>query len=65
MRPMYFKYLSAAFGSALIASIHSIVDRAVAGQYQGPAGTAALAVAAPVWNVMYSFNQIAGGVFAK
>ena len=48
---LYFKYLSAAFGSALISSIYGIVDMAMVGQYQGPNGTAALAVVAPVWNV--------------
>ena len=51
IRPLYFKYLSAAFGSAIISSIYSIVDTAMVGQYQGPNGTAALAVVAPVWNL--------------
>lgn len=49
IKPIYFKYLSAAFGSAMITSIYSIVDMAIVGQYQGPDGTAALAVVAPVW----------------
>ena len=31
VRPIYLKYLSAAFGSALITSIYSIVDMAVVG----------------------------------
>ena len=35
---LYFKYLSAAFGSALISSIYGIVDMAMVGQYQGPDG---------------------------
>lgn len=43
IRPIYFKYLSAAFGSAMITSVYSIVDMAMVGQYQGPDGTAALA----------------------
>lgn len=42
IRPIYFKYLSAAFGSAMITSVYSIVDMAMVGQYQGPDGTAAL-----------------------
>ena len=46
IRPMYFKYLSAAFGSAMITSVYSIVDTAMVGQYHGPEGTAALAVVA-------------------
>ena len=48
IRPIYVKYLAAAFGSALISSIYGIVDMAMVGQYQGPEGTAALAVVAPV-----------------
>ena len=35
IRPIYCRYLSAAFGSALITSIYSIVDMAMVGQYQG------------------------------
>ena len=41
VRPVFFKYLGAAFGSALIGSIYSMVDMAIVGQYQGPSGTAA------------------------
>lgn len=52
IRPIYFKYLSAAFGSAMITSVYSIVDMAMVGQYQGPDGTAALAVVAPIWNII-------------
>ena len=44
IRPMYFKYLVAAFGSALISSIYGVVNMAIVGQYQGADGTAALAV---------------------
>lgn len=36
IKRIYFKYLLAAFGSALITSIYSIVDMAMVGQYQGP-----------------------------
>ena len=60
IRPIYFKYLSAAFGSAMITSIYSIVDMAMVGQYHGPEGTAALAVVAPVWNVIYSLGLLMG-----
>ena len=60
IRPIYFKYLSAAFGSALISSIYGVVDAAMVGQYQGPTGTAALAVVAPVWNVIYSLGLLTG-----
>ena len=60
IRKIYFKYLAAAFGSAMITSIYSIVDMAMVGQYQGPDGTAALAVVAPVWNVIYSLGLLMG-----
>lgn len=60
IRPMYFKYLSAAFGSALISSIYGIVDMAMVGQYQGPQGTAAMAVVSPIWNIIYSLGLLMG-----
>lgn len=60
IRPMYFKYLTAAFGSALISSIYGVVDMAMVGQYQGPEGTAALAVVSPVWNIIYSLGLLMG-----
>ena len=60
IKTIYFKYLAAAFGSALITSIYSIVDMAMVGQYHGPEGSAALAVVAPVWNIIYSFGLLMG-----
>ena len=60
IKPLYFKYLSAAFGSALISCIYGVVDMAMVGQYQGPDGSAALAVVAPVWNVIYSLGLLMG-----
>lgn len=60
VKNIYFKYLSAAFGSALISSIYGLVDMAIVGQYQGPGGTAALAVVAPVWNIIYSLGLLTG-----
>ncbi len=60
IKSIYFKYLSAAFGSAMVTSIYSIVDTAMVGQYHGPEGTAALAVVAPVWNVIYSLGLLMG-----
>ena len=59
-KPLYFKYLSAAFGSALISCIYGVVDMAMVGQYRGPDGSAALAVVAPVWNVIYSLGLLMG-----
>ena len=60
VRNIYFKYLAAAFGSTLISSIYSIVDMAMVGQYHGPEGSAALAVVAPVWNIIYSLGLLMG-----
>lgn len=60
IKPMYFKYLAAAFGSSLISSIYSVVDMAMVGQYQGPDGTAALAVVSPIWNIIYSLGLLMG-----
>ena len=60
IKPMYFKYLTAALGSALISSIYGVVDMAMVGQYQGPEGTAALAVVSPVWNIIYSLGLLMG-----
>lgn len=60
VRSAYTKQFAAAFGSSLIGSIYTIVDAAVVGLYHGPAGSAALAVFAPVWNVVYSFGLLAG-----
>lgn len=60
IKTLYFKYLAAAFGSALVTSIYSIVDMAMVGKYHGPAGTAALAVVAPVWNIIYSLGPFDG-----
>lgn len=60
IKKIYFKYLAAAFGSAMISSIYGLVDMAVVGQYQGPDGTAALAVVAPVWNIIYSLGLFMG-----
>ena len=60
IRPLYFKYLTAAFGSALISSIYGIVDMVMVGQYQGPQGTAAMAVISPIWNIIYSLGLLMG-----
>ena len=60
LRSIDFKYLGAAFGSALISSIYTLVDMAMVGQYQGPSGTAALAVMAPIWNLIFSLGLLTG-----
>lgn len=60
IKPIYFRYLAAAFGSAMITSVYSIVDTVMVGQYHGPSGTAALSVVAPVWNIIYSLGLLMG-----
>lgn len=57
---IFFKYLFAAIGSALITSIYSIVDCIMVGQYEGPDGTSALAVVMPIWNMMFAFALLFG-----
>ena len=57
---IYFKYLIAAFGSAMISCIYGVVDMAVVGKYEGPNGTAALAIVAPLWNIIYSLGLLMG-----
>lgn len=56
VKKLYFRYLGAAFGSAIISSIYGLVDTAMVGQYHGPQGAAAMAVVAPVWNIIYSLG---------
>lgn len=60
VKKIFFKYLSASFGSALITSIYGLVDMVMVGQYHGPSGSAAMAVIAPVWNIIYSFGLLSG-----
>ena len=60
IKTLHFKYLTAAFGSALITSVYSIVDMAMVGRYHGPEDAAALAVVAPIWNIIYSLGLLMG-----
>ncbi len=60
VRKLYFKYFGAAFGSAMVSSIYGLVDTAVVGQSLGPNGTGALAVVAPLWNLIYSLGLLTG-----
>lgn len=57
---LYSKYLLAAFGSALISCIYGLVDMAMVGQYYGPIGSQAMAVIAPIWNIIYSLGLLVG-----
>lgn len=60
IKKLYGHYLAAAIGSAMITSVYSMADSAIIGQYQGPDGTAALAVVSPLWNIMYSLGLLMG-----
>lgn len=60
LKKIYLKYLYASFGSALVASIYGVVDMIMVGQYHGPEGSAAMAVIAPIWNILYSFGLLTG-----
>lgn len=60
VRPMYFRYLAAASGSAMVASVFGMVDAMMVGNYHGPAGTAALAVFNPLWSIIYCLGLLAG-----
>lgn len=60
IKTIYFRYLAASFGSTLISSIYAVVDMAMVGQYHGPDGSAALAVVAPIWNIIYSIGLLMG-----
>lgn len=61
IKPIYLKYLAAAFGSAMITSVYSIVDMAMVGQYHGPEGTAAVigavALAVLAWIAIWSCER--------
>jgi len=59
-KKLYGHYLLSSFGSAFASSILSLVDAAMVGQYQGPDGTAALAVIAPLWNIIFSLGLLMG-----
>lgn len=52
IRKIYRKYLIPTLGSALAMSIYSFVDTIAVGQYAGSAGSAAIAVINPIYNIM-------------
>ena len=60
VKPMYFKYLVAASGSAMVASIFGMIDSMMVGKYHGPSGNAALAVFNPLWSIIYCLGFLAG-----
>ncbi len=60
IKKIYLKYLFASFGGAILPSVYGLVDMIVVGQYHGPTGAAAMAIIAPIWNVIYSFGLLTG-----
>ena len=60
VKPIYFKYLLAASGSAMVVSVFGMIDAMMVGQYHGPVGTAALAVFSPLWSIIYCLGLLSG-----
>ncbi|MGL5978871.1 MAG: MATE family efflux transporter [Erysipelotrichaceae bacterium] len=59
-KKLYQTYLFAAFGSALVGAIYSLADMAIIGHFEGPAGTAAMAIVLPVWTIIISLGLLTG-----
>ncbi|XBX09325.1 MATE family efflux transporter [Enterocloster clostridioformis] len=57
---IYFKYLIPTLFSGLVMSIYSLVDMIVVGQYEGAAGTAALACISPLWPFFCCLSTLLG-----
>jgi putative MATE family efflux protein len=60
IKKIYFHYLFAGLGSAIIISIYITVDTVVAGQYEGPVAAAALSVISPLWSLFISIGLLFG-----
>lgn len=60
IRKLYFKFLFPSLLSGLVMSIYSLVDMIVVGQYEGAAGTAALACIAPFWTLFCCLSVLFG-----
>ena len=60
IKPIYFKYLAAASGSAIIGAFFGMVDAMAVGKYHGPTGNAALAVFSPLWSIIFCLGFLAG-----
>lgn len=57
---LYFKFLVPSLFSGLVMSIYSLVDMIVVGQYEGAAGTAALACVSPLWAFFCCLSTLFG-----
>jgi putative MATE family efflux protein len=57
---LYYRFLLTSFFSTLIGALYSVVDMIIIGQYQGHLGTAALAVVAPTYNIIFGLGLLFG-----
>lgn len=60
IKHLFSKFLLATLGSSMVTCIYAIVDCVCIGQYQGPDGTAALAIVMPLWTILYSIGLLTG-----
>lgn len=60
VKKLYGTYLRASILSALITSIYSFVDTIAVGQYEGPEGTAAMAVINPFYGITVFLGLLCG-----
>lgn len=60
VKKLYLKYLLPSLFSGLVMSVYSLVDMIVVGQYEGAAGTAALACVAPLWPFFCCLSTLLG-----
>jgi putative MATE family efflux protein len=57
---VYARYLFASLGSAVVMAIYSFVDTIAVGQYEGPGGSAAMAVVVPLYSIIVFFAILCG-----
>jgi putative MATE family efflux protein len=57
---VYSKYLFSSLGSAIVISVYSFVDTIAVGQYEGPNGSAAMAVVVPLYSIIVFFAILCG-----
>ncbi len=60
IKEIYWKYLIASFGGAILPSVYGLVDMIAVGQYHGPIGSATMAIIMPIWNVIFGFGLLVG-----
>lgn len=60
IKNLFAKYLFASMGSALVMSIYSLVDTLAVGQSEGPAGSAAMAIIMPIYEIQVFLAILCG-----